>query len=523
MNASDTGRRPNLLFIVTDQQRADHVGFAGNDVVRTPNLDALASRSTVFDRAHVANPVCSPNRSSILAGRMPSSHGVIFNDRALEWGTHTFVRSLRDAGYRTGLLGKSHLQLSLDRHMIPPSGLDAVTDGFDDDVYRWEFPDRYLGDDEPPAPEDYYGFDHVEFASDHGARMASHHLRWALAKGARLEEVHAPLSPDSPGDRRSPRWWQIYRPPYPAELHSSAFVGERTRTFIDEAHAQDRPWMAWMSFPDPHHPLTPPGEWFDRHDPADMPLPTTFGDPLEGAPPHLAQIRARTEVPFWVLPFGTDDPLLVQEAIAATYGMIEFIDQEVGRTLDHLDALGATDDTIVVFTSDHGDIMGDHSLMVKGNIHYQGVIRVPLTIAGPGVGTGRTSSLASSIDLNPTILEMCGLEGSHGVQGRSLRPILEDPTSMVRDHLLIEDDLPAFAASVMGVPCRFRTLVTEDVRFTRDGDGHEQLFDLADDPDETTDLASVDTTRRDELATAMLDAMVALDDTGRGVGSDRAG
>ena len=105
----------------------DEVGqiFAGNPDLRTPNLDALAARSTVFDRAYVANPVCSPNRSSILTGRMPSSHGVIFNDRALPWGAETFVRPLREAGYRTALIGKSHLQLSVDREMVPRIGRDA--------------------------------------------------------------------------------------------------------------------------------------------------------------------------------------------------------------------------------------------------------------------------------------------------------------------------------------------------------------------------------------------------------------
>ncbi len=514
-------RAPNVLVIITDQQRADHVGFAGNTAISTPHLDALAARGRVFDRAYVANPVCSPNRSSLLTGRMPSSHGVIFNDRALEWGSNTFVRSLRSAGYRTGLIGKSHLQLSVDRWAVPDLGADARGDGFADASYSWEFAERYDGDADPESPDDYYGFDHVEFATDHGARMAGHHLRWALAKGATKQDVVFPMGPDAPGDRRSERWWQIYRPPYEAELHSTAFVGERTVAFIDEAHAQDQPWMAWMSFPDPHHPLTPPGTWFDRHVPADIDLPATFGDPLTDAPPHLQAIRHRADAPFWPLPFGTDDPVLVQEAIAATYGMIEFVDHEVGRVLSHLEALGVADDTIVIFTSDHGDIMGDHSLMVKGNIHYQGVVRVPLCVTGPEIVPGRCSALVSSLDIAPTIMDRCGLEPFRGIQGSSLSPLLDGTSTSIRDHILIEDDLDPLIAQLTGNPARMRTLITADMRFTRDSLGCEQLFDLDIDPHESDDRARSHR-RRGELTTALVDAMIAVDDIGAGVGRSRA-
>lgn len=524
MTAAGTApKAPNVLVIITDQQRADHVGFGGNQTVNTPHLDGLAARSAVFDRAYVANPVCSPNRSSILTGRMPSSHGLIFNDRALEWGSNTFVRSLRAAGYRTGLIGKSHLQLSFDRTVMPEAGPSAIDDGFDDDVYRYEFPERYLGDDDPPSPDDFYGFDHVEFATDHGARMGGHHLRWARRKGAELTDVLPPLSADAPGDNKSSRWWQIYRPPYPPELHSTEFVAERTMAFIDEAHDQGSPWMAWMAFPDPHHPMTPPGEWFDRHRPEDMELPRTFGDPLDTAPPYLRAIRQRTpaQAPYWPMPFGTDDPDLVREAMASTYGMIEFVDDAIGRVLGQLETLGIADDTIVVFTSDHGDAMGDHSLMVKGSNHYQGVVRVPLTIAGPGIEPARVAGLVSSPDIAPTVLDLCGLRPYRGMHGVSLRPVLDDPSATVRDHVLIEDDLPPRTAALLGLPNQIRTIVTENARFTRDSLGYEQLFDLDADPDEMHDLSQTDAPRRGELVTTLLDAMMSVDDSGRGVTKDR--
>ncbi|MBW2282822.1 MAG: sulfatase-like hydrolase/transferase, partial [Deltaproteobacteria bacterium] len=113
-------RRPNVLLIVTDQQRADHVGFGGNDRLRTPNLDALAARGSVFDRCYVANPICMPNRSTMLTGRVPSAHGVIFNDRSLAWTANTFPRVLRGAGYETALIGKSHIQHGVSRNVVRP-------------------------------------------------------------------------------------------------------------------------------------------------------------------------------------------------------------------------------------------------------------------------------------------------------------------------------------------------------------------------------------------------------------------
>ena len=182
-SADPTHRRPNILFIITDQQRADHAGFAGNDVIRTPNLDSLAERGTVFDNAWVANPVCMPNRSTIMTGRMPTAHGVVFNDRSLDWGANTHVRTFSDAGYRTALIGKSHLQHGMSRNAVFPVGRQGATK--DPHPQGWdtlEDFERYL-DTPPEFPESFYGFDHVELAIDHGARVTGHHLHWALDRG----------------------------------------------------------------------------------------------------------------------------------------------------------------------------------------------------------------------------------------------------------------------------------------------------------------------------------------------------
>ena len=124
-SVSSTTKRPNVLFVICDQLRADHLGFAGNPVVQTPNIDALAARGTVFDQAYVNNPVCMPNRSTIMTGRMPSAHGVIFNDRSLPISATTFVGRLRDEGWRTALIGKSHLQHGESKDGVFPLGMDV--------------------------------------------------------------------------------------------------------------------------------------------------------------------------------------------------------------------------------------------------------------------------------------------------------------------------------------------------------------------------------------------------------------
>ena len=437
--SNDGATRPNILFIITDQQRADHTGFMGNPTVRTPNLDALAARGMVFENTWVANPVCMPNRSSIMTGRMPSAHGVIFNDRSLEWGAATHVRQFREAGYRTALIGKSHLQHGMSRNSVHRLKTTAAIDhGYPDGWDTLEDFEQYE-QGSPEWPDDFYGFGHVELSIDHGARVTGHHLHWALDKGGRYEDLATPLTDESPANRRSDKWWQIYQPPYSPEFHSTAFVTERTIAFIDDASAADEPWYAWASFPDPHHPMSPPGEWFDKYDPADMDVSPSVNDPLEHAPEYLRHMQQSSPADqrMWVSPCGTTDTPLLQEALAATYGMIEFIDDGIGQMLAAVDKAGQLDNTIVVFTSDHGDMMGDHGLLLKGFMPFRGTNQVNLLVADPRSPAGRTTSLASSIDLGPTLLDLCQVPGHDGMQGRPLTPVLADPSATVRDHALI--------------------------------------------------------------------------------------
>lgn len=512
-----TEKPMNVLFIMTDQHRAADVGFMGNKVIRTPNLDGLAADAMVFENAWVSNPVCMPNRSTVMTGRMPSAHGVVFNDRSLDPGVNTFVRGFKKAGYRTGLIGKSHLQHGVSKNsMTPFRGAPSAHVPFEPGWDEIEDFERYL-DATPTDPEDFYGFDHIRLSIDHGARIAGHHLRWALERGGDRSALDIDQDHDTQGTDRSEHWRQIYRPPYDAELHSTRFVTDQGLAFIDEAHAAGQPWLAYCSFPDPHHPMTPPGEWFDAYCPRDMPLPDSRFDGLKDAPQHLRLFQSihPKDQRNWVSPCGFGSDALLGEAIAATYGMISMVDTGVGELLGRLDSLGIRDNTLVVFTSDHGDMMGEHGLFLKGFMHYRGTLQVPLLISVPDQPGGRSQSLASSIDLGPTLMDACKIPAYDGIQGRSLMPIVQNAEASVRDYVLIEDDIVLVTAKLTPIPARTRSLIYGDYRFTRNSKGEEQLFNLRQDPDEMEDLKHTDSARLGVLE-VLSDAMMEADDSSRG-------
>ena len=510
--------KPNVLVIITDQQRADHLGFMGNQIVNTPNLDQLAKRSAVFKNTWVSNPVCMPNRCSILTGRMPTAHGVIFNDRSLNWNSNTFVRQFKKALYSTTLIGKSHIQHGASRNsIIPFRGEGAFKESYAEGWNEIENFERYLDHDSPEI-EDFYGFEKIELAIDHGARVSGHHLLWALDRGANQNDLVVDYNRKAPGNKRSDHWWQIYQPPYPEDYHSTTFVTERTIDHIKAKSDDNEPWLIWSSFPDPHHPMTPPGDWFEKYKPSEMPLPHSRSDNLESAPGHLQNFQSihPKDQRDWVAPCGFGSDELLGEAIAATYGMIEMVDNGIGKILQSLEDTRQLENTIIVFTSDHGDMMGDHGLFLKGFMHYRGTLQVPLTISAPGIKPQTINELASSIDIGPTLLELCELPFYEGIQGEPLVPILSGEKESVRDCILIEDDIATVTARLTPIPAKTRTLVTKTHRYTRNSKLEEQLFNLGEDPDELIDLSRKDQLARSLIIEQMMDALIHADDAARG-------
>lgn len=480
-------RAPNVVLIVTDQHRRDHVGWVDDRFV-TPNLDALAARSTVFDRAIVSNPICMPNRATLATGRMPSVHGTRFNGLPLDDRAETFMSALSRAGYRTGLIGKLHLQNMGDHPEIVAQIVDQTltrdavafpTDGWD----SWEMKARYDDvDGDHQVPRGWYGFEHTELSIEHGDVVGGHYALWLREHGIDPLAVRGPQN----ALRVDDQWAEIRQPAVGVEHYHSTWVGERAAAFIEDE--DDRPFFVQVSFPDPHHPFTPPGDRYERYDHRDLDPPATFSDDHAASMPHLQRMAAtRGHQRFHLAAFAPSVEQY-QRALAAEISTIELIDDAVGAVLAAIDRAGATDDTIVIFTSDHGDMFGDHGLMLKAGMHYRATLEVPLTIAGPGVGVGTTTSLVSTLDVAPTICALAGAEPFWGMQGHDLSPVLADPSTSVRDHVLVEED-QIFDLAGLGRPLRMRTIVTDEARLTRyAGSPSGELFDLRDDPDELHNL-----------------------------------
>ncbi|MEM1391535.1 MAG: sulfatase-like hydrolase/transferase [Pseudomonadota bacterium] len=512
-------KRPNFLFIITDQHRADHLGCYGNQVVQTPNIDRLAAEGARWNRFYVANPICMPNRASIMTGRMCSAHGARHNGIPLSKDHTTFVELLKDAGYRTGLIGKSHLQsftgLPASNTFKPEPGKTApspqLRDAYKENRHsedydleiapNWDRPlaDRLVGD--------FYGFEHVQLAADHGDQASGDYLLWAKNQHPDFNSLTGPENAIADNRIQAPQAW---RTAVPEELYSTSWIADQSEAWLAERANEDAPFFLQMSFPDPHHPFTPPGRYWDMYDPLDVALPSSFG---KG---DLPPIRAMREA----LESGTDprdnqNPFAVTEdearsIIALTYGMITMIDDAIGRVLARLDALGLSDDTVVIFTSDHGDYMGDHGLMLKLLLHYQSIIRVPFVWrdpAHPG-GGAEHNGLASSIDIAATVLARAGIQPFNGLQGRDLF------SSPPPEAIIVEEDSQR---TMIGFerPQRVRSVVTKDYRMSlRHGESWGELYDLNRDPSEIHNLFDdpASASIQHHLTDVMLRRMIALQD-----------
>ncbi len=502
---------PNFLCFITDQQRADHWGGAPNNIIHTPNIDRLAAEGITFDRAYVSNPVCMPVRATLFTGRTPRGHGVRTNGIPLDCRTPTMTEALRQAGYRTHCVGKVHL-----RPFELPKGLraeEADPSQFPESRPLWEA-GRIRS-----LPQPYYGLEQVEFAGGHGSWAWGDYVNWLNQQhpdGWRLLQREAG-KPTRFGAEQS--WISAA----PEELHCSTWVGNRTIEFLRRQAGRSQPFFLWCSFPDPHHPYCPPEPWATMHDPADVALPTRRDGELDDLPPHfrlafekgiqLSGRRGATRI-------GDDQ---MREVIALTYGMISLVDKQIGRIMQALEEAGLRENTVVLFMSDHGDMMGDHWMLNKGPFHFDGLLRIPLVWSCPkrfpkGV---RTRAVASQLDFAPTILDLAGVPIPEGPvprtpeapdmmapwPGRSLLPVLEGREGSVRDAVIVEDD-----EDYLGL--RLRTLITERYQLTvYGGQEYGELFDLQEDPRQLHNGWSSPSHRsiREELKARLLHELIETD------------
>ncbi len=520
-------KRPNFLLFITDQHRADHLGCYGNTIVGTPHIDSIAAKGERFDRFYVATPICMPNRSTLMTGRMPSLHGSRHNGIPLSLSATTFVDILAAGGWRTALMGKCHLQSmtatkpTLGMPEVKPEDVLAPEELREADKtilghgrYDQELRNKWAEEPEHELDLPYYGFEHVDLCVGHGDKMTGHYGRWLAERHANPDRL---VGPDNQLPGNSYTAPQAWRTAVPEELYPTAYVAERTCAWLDDhaALGGDAPFFIQCSFPDPHHPFTPPGKYWDMYDPGDIPLPPSFHSNRE-VPPHLAAIHGERDNQSANKTGQRAIAVTEQEAreaIALTYGQITMIDDRIGQVLAKLDELGLARDTVVIFTTDHGDFMGDHQLLLKGALHYQGLVRVPFIWADPGApkaGQAR-DDLCGTLDIAATVLDRAGLAPHNGIQGRSLIA----PGDADRPVVIEEHQRRGYMGFENGF--RARTLMGRRYRLTvyDDASGFGELYDLDNDPLEQVNLFE-DTAHQDirhDLTEQLLHRLIGLADT----------
>ncbi len=465
--------KKNVLLITSDQHHFSCMGY-NDPQVKTPNLDRLAARGMIFDRAYCPNPTCTPTRASIITGTYPSQHGAYSLGTKLSEEVHVVGDDFHDAGFRTGLVGKAHFQPLKGTDEFP--SLEAYPI-----LQNLEFWRAFEGP--------FYGFDDVDLARNHTdeAHVGQHYAIWMEEKG--LDNWRDYFSGPTGNAGRQHYVW-----PIPKEFHYDAWISERTNDRLEEYKESGSNFFLWSSYFDPHPSYLVPEPWASMYDPNDIEVPEVTPGEHDKNPPHF-QMTQQEKPDFSIYQeedgngcHGFDSHLQKKEKlakdIAIYYGMISMMDHHIGRTLDKLDELGLTDDTLVVFTTDHGHFFGQHGLVAKGAFHYEDMIKVPFVASLPGVipQGKRTDALLTLVDLAPTFLDFAGLEIPRIMTGKSQKPVLEGREEAVRDHVLVENHhQPTTVHHKTYVDKRYKITVYYNQEYG-------ELFDLETDPGEVNNL-----------------------------------
>jgi arylsulfatase A-like enzyme len=470
-------QRPNILLICTDQQRYDALGCAGNPHVQTPVIDGLAADGVLFEQCYTQSPVCAPSRASLVTGQYPSVHGLHANGVSLPAHAPDFSRDLAIAGYDCGMIGKMHLAACFNGRTEPRR----------DDGYRFY---RWAHDPSHASPQNDY---HQWLEERHPDLLAQ-----ARAGGARVR--HQPGGFDT----------------LPTDGHYSRWVSERAIKFLEEERDAETPFFLWANFYDPHHPFVAPPEYLARYDPASLPDPIGSPGELDGKP-AIQRDASRASYAGHARGWADYSRDEVKEAIAAYYAMVSLIDDETGRILERLATLGLRDQTLVIFTSDHGEMLGDHHLMLKGPMLYEAAVRVPLIMRWPGrLPAGeRRSDIVQWLDLNATILDAAGVAQPRTSQGVSLLPLARgDGNASRRGWAICEYLDSGHPYNPPGYLTMLRhdryKLVVQHGPPASDRPREGELYDLEADPDEQVNLwdAPGSQSLRIGLERTLLDVMV---------------
>ncbi|KAA9163628.1 sulfatase-like hydrolase/transferase [Amycolatopsis acidicola] len=440
-----TGR--NILFLMTDQHRADTLGCYGNEHAATPHLDELARTGTRFDRWYTPTAICTPARASLLTGQAPFRHKLLANyERNVGYiedlpdGRFTFAEALGDKGYNRGLIGKWHVGTAKSANDFGFDGPDLP--GWHNPV---DHPDylAYLAERDLPPYE------------------ISDRIRGTLPNGG-------------PGNLLAARLNQPLEATFEHYLATRAI--EQLERYAVDARERDKPFFLALHFFGPHLPYIIPDEYFDLVDPADVPLPKSVAETFQGKPPVQKNYSAHWT--FDTMPIET-----TRKLIAVYWGYVSLIDHEIGRVLEAMERLGLTEDTAVFFTCDHGEFTGSHRLHDKGPAMYEDIYRTPGIVRVPGSPEGLArNEFVSLLDCTATILDLAGIDPAPAVDSRSLLPLV----SGVDDPDWAGDIVCEFHGHHFPYPQR---MLREDrYKLVVNPDSVNELYDLETDPDELLNL-----------------------------------
>lgn len=494
----NTDNQPNILFITSDQQYWMCMGY-NNPAIKTPNLDRLAQSGIIFDRAYTCNPVCTPTRASMITGLYPSQHGAYALGTKLPETIPTIGDYLSELGYQTALVGKAHFMPLVGNADYP--SLEAYPILQDLDFWR-----AYHGP--------FYGFESAELARPHGdeSHVGQHYAIWMSDKLRR-----AGRDPDE--------WKQWYRKPpkgkfqeanshmrpileanaatgeaqygawnVPEDYHLNAWIAEQTNAQIDAAVADGRPFFIWASFFDPHPPYLVSEPWASMYKPEDMVLPEVPADELDDMPHHYRMTQ--TAEKGWAARYVEDglgvhglhshlgDRDKRKQDMAIYYGMISMMDKYIGVILDHLEQTGKLNNTVVVFTTDHGHHLGTHNLYAKGGFAFEEDLRIPFVVSWKDhfPAGKRTNALLSVVDLAPSFLSLAGRDKPLAMAGLDITELWYGKTDKIRDWVIAENHFQ---------PTKFyqKTYIEGRYKITWYMHSDEgELFDLQSDPKEFHNL-----------------------------------
>ena len=386
------GRPPNILFIMSDQQRWDCVGANGNALIKTPNLDRLAARGANFTHAFVASPVCVPSRISFFTGRYAHSHRNRVNYTPLDRSEVLMQARLKAAGYQTASVGKLHY--------YPPSAEAARQTGFD-------------------LVELHDGVPFTDLWSDY--------VKWLRVNDPAHLPNYRALAKDIQPDRNP------FRAAIATEFTDTAWVGQRARHHLAELAKGDKPFFLNVSFWKPHSPYEIGPPYDTMYDSVKIPVPETF------------TVKDLEKLPLPVQKLATREPgglhKVTQERLEwiyrSYYGAISHVDHEIGLLMDALEASGQADNTLIVFSSDHGDQLMEHGIMGK-NCFYEPAVRVPFMVSLPGrIKPSHHDELIETVDLLPTLFDFAGLPEPDDCEGRSFAPLIADMGREYKPHAAI--------------------------------------------------------------------------------------